>query len=562
MAGAPALVAVGSLVTAAVVLWQRPPAVPRVTAIRQVTHDRTSKSLSYTDGSRVYYTASVAGGAWLLQAPVTGGDSVRLETPVRRPWIFDILPGRNELLVEEDVRWNLGDADPVWLVSTVDGSSRPLGEVEGPAMMSADGRHVVFARGRDLFLARGDGSGARKILTAPGRINYPRLSPDALRVRYTVALTSGPSSIWEAKLDGGAARSVLPGWDAAGGCWTPDGRHYLFSAERDGESALWALPEARLRTWSGNAPQPVKLTAGPMRYAWPTLSPDGRTIFALGAPPSTGAELVRYDASSGLFVPFLRGLSANDVEFSRDGRRVAYVRYPEGTLWHSLADGSNRQQLTFPPVKAALPRWSPDGRQIAYMSLSPGATWRIQVVGADGGKPSAVGPPDRFTPDWSSDGARLVFGGFPPHIAEHPIAIWVVAFETGEVSTLPGSEGLYAPLLSPDGRSVVALSADDRRLMLHELAAGRWRELISGNEVLGYPNFTHDGARVQVLKGASIVRVRLADGHLEPVTSLEHISLVQAVGGHWIGRAPDDSPVVLREKGDAPEVYALDVEWP
>ena len=85
MAGAAALVALGCLVTAAVVLWQRPPAVPRVTAIRQVTHDRTSKSSPYTDGSRVYYTASVAGGAWLLQAPVTGGDSIRLETTLRRP---------------------------------------------------------------------------------------------------------------------------------------------------------------------------------------------------------------------------------------------------------------------------------------------------------------------------------------------------------------------------------------------------------------------------------------------------------------------------------------------
>ena len=60
------------------------------------------------------------------------------------------------------MRWNLGDADPVWLVSTVGGSSRPLGEVEGPAAISADGRQVVFVRGRDLFLARGDGTDARR----------------------------------------------------------------------------------------------------------------------------------------------------------------------------------------------------------------------------------------------------------------------------------------------------------------------------------------------------------------------------------------------------------------
>jgi len=90
---------------------------------------------------------------------VTGGDSIGLETTLRRPHIHDIVPGRNELVVEDDVRWLAENADPVWLVSTVGGSPRPLGEVEGAASLSADGRHVVYVRGRDLFLARGDGLG-------------------------------------------------------------------------------------------------------------------------------------------------------------------------------------------------------------------------------------------------------------------------------------------------------------------------------------------------------------------------------------------------------------------
>jgi eukaryotic-like serine/threonine-protein kinase len=562
LAAAAALVVLGGLLMAAVVLWHRPAAVPRVTAIRQVTHDRTTKGNPFTDGSRVYYTASVAGGAWLLQAPVTGGDSIRLETTLRRPSVRGILPDRNELLVEDDVRWNLGDADPVWLVSTVDGHSRPLGEVEGPAAISGDRQHVVFARGRDIVVARGDGSQARKILTAPAPATVLRLSPDARRLRFSLWDVSGPTSLWEADLERGAARPILPGWDADAGGWTPDGRYFLFTAFRDGELALWALPEETPRPWRRSPAGPVKLTAGPMQYYRPALSPDGRTIVALGAPPSTGAELVRHDAASGLFVPFLGGLSASHVEFSRDGRRVAYVRYPEGTLWWSLPDGADRRQITFPPEKVWLPRWSPDGRRIAYMSQSPGETWRIHVVAAGGGKPWSVGPPNRFTPDWSSDGARLVYGGFPPHTAQSPLAIWIVALATGEVSTLPGSEGLYAPLWSPDGRSIVALSADDRRLLLYEFATGRWRDLIAGNEVLGVPNFTRDSTRVQLLRGASIIRVRVADGHIEPVTTLEHMSLVREDFGSWIGRAPDDSPLALRERGDAAEVYALDVEWP
>ena len=77
-------------------------------------------------------------------------------------------------------------------------------------------------------------------------------------------------------------------------------------------------------------------------------------------------ELIRYDAQRRGFVPFLSGISASDLRFSRDGEWVAYVSYPEGTLWRSRVDGSDRLQLTSPPVIAALPHWSPDGTQIAF----------------------------------------------------------------------------------------------------------------------------------------------------------------------------------------------------
>jgi hypothetical protein len=40
------------------------------------------------------------------------------------------------------------------------------------------------------------------------------------------------------------------------------------------------------------------------------------------------------------FVPFLSGISATDPTFSRDGRWVAYVSYPDHILWRSRGDGS------------------------------------------------------------------------------------------------------------------------------------------------------------------------------------------------------------------------------
>ena len=102
------------------------------------------------------------------------------------------------------------------------------------------------------------------------------------------------------------------------------------------------------------------------------------------------AELVRYDSKSGDFFPFLGGISAGDVDFSRDGQWVTYVSYPDNALWRSKPDGSARLQLTYPPMQAALAHWSPDSQQIAFSGTTPGKPWKVFLVGRDGGSPMPV----------------------------------------------------------------------------------------------------------------------------------------------------------------------------
>ena len=196
------------------------------------------------------------------------------------------------------------------------------------------------------------------------------------------------------------------------------------------------------------------------------------------------------------------------------------------------------------------------------MSFSPGEKWESHIVAADGGKPQPVtGRPDDIDPNWSPDGSRLILGrrgadDTPEHLV-------LVDLRTRNVSAIRGSEGLFSPRWSPDGRSIVAVSAGLTRLALYEFATGRWRDLIVGDELVGYPSWTRDSSRIQVLYGGSIVRVRATDGHVEPVASLERVGPVVTPGSwSWIGIAPDDSPLLCREMSGAVEVYALDVEWP
>lgn len=126
-----------------------------------------------------------------------------------------------------------------------------------------------------------------------------------------------------------------------------------------------------------------------MSIGLPKSSKDGRKLFAIAA--ERHGELSILDKKTGQFVPYLNGIPACYVDFSRDGKWIAYVSYPEGSLWRSRIDGSERMQLTSPPLAVLNPRWSPDGKLIAFTDLSNGdrskmshyGVHRIYVVSAD-----------------------------------------------------------------------------------------------------------------------------------------------------------------------------------
>ena len=314
--------------------------IPQVTSIRRVTYDGTLKDVPYTDGRHVYYMAWAGGfvGTALFRVPVSGGQAAPIPTPFTKPYVFDLSPAGEAAAVDTSAA-----APRLHLMSPSGGPPRPVGTIEASgADLSNDGRRLVFQRDNRLFVADADGSHARELLVANGAIVMPRWSPDGRRIRYTVS-TPETRTIWEATVDGAVPRVVLPGWFAACGAWTLDGRHYVFEAERDGEYGLWATADAP--GGSVVTATPTKLTTGPLRFENAMPSPDGVTVFALGTPPPS-AELARFDLRSKQFVQ-VGTTPAGDVEFSPDGRSMAYVRSDDNTLWRARADGSEARQLTF-----------------------------------------------------------------------------------------------------------------------------------------------------------------------------------------------------------------------
>src|SRR5207247_5340072 len=181
--------------------------------------------------------------------------------------------------------------------------------------------------------------------------------------------------------------ALLPGWnDPPAECcgnWTLDGRYFVFQAAFEGRTQIFAMAEKRGLFRTRQAP--LQVTNGPLSFHSPVPSLDGKKLYVVGSQPR--GELARFDRQTKQFAPYLSGISAEDVSFSKDGKWVAYVAYPEGTLWRSKSDGSDRLQLNSRGGYAILPRWSPDGRQIAFYSYSLDQPQRTYLVSPDGGSP-------------------------------------------------------------------------------------------------------------------------------------------------------------------------------
>jgi eukaryotic-like serine/threonine-protein kinase len=538
---------------------------PKIVGSTQLTSDGISKGGLVTDGSRLYFVEFSGDHFIVSQVSIAGGENATIPTQLANPIVLDVAPDSSQLVLLES---HFGQLDtPLWVQPLPAGSPREIEIMGHDATWLPDGK-LVFARGSDLFLAEHDGSSAHKLLTALGPPSGVRLSSDGLSIRFTVAapLVSGVSSLWEARADGTGQHPLLPNWNVPPqeccGNWTPDGKYYVFQSTRNGLSSIWALADQH-PFWRKVSREPIQLTTGPLNFGSPVPSRDGKKLFVQGWQPR--AEMVRYDAKSGSFVPFLPGIAAGQMDFSRDGKWAAYVTATDGTLWRSKLDGSERRQLTYPPMQATVPHWSPDGSRIAFSGAKPGEPNRIYVISANGGRPEQLssGVSD-LDPTWSKDGNALMFGVLPtddPQSAK----VMLLDLKTRALTQVGGSQGICCPRWSPDGRYVVALSADNQKLMLLDLATQQWHQLADKMGTFGYMTWSPDskyiGFDTSFTTDPGFFRVWVVDRKITRVMSLKDIHRFFPQWGEWSGMAPDDSPLVVRDISTQ-EIYALDWQLP
>lgn len=560
IAAAVLLLLIGGLV---MYLWLQPPRVPTVANYVQLTHDGQPKSLIGTDGARLYLATGVGSSAsfslrGIAELSIAGGQPKTIDVATSGNTApVGLSPDASELLVIDGQ--GAPPTGPLRTVPILGGTPRRIGDfVAETASLSPDGRMLAYTDLGDLFLAKADGSEPHKLLSVNGDIRNVTWSPDSNHLRFDSSESAGTVGLQiehEVLADGSGLHTLLAGWhtppDECCGKWTIDGKYFVFQSQ----GQLWALPKSAGIFQS--APKPIQLTSSPMTLSSPLPSKDGKKLFVIGR--TYRGELVRYDRKTSQFVSYLGGISAEYIDFSKDGQWVAYTSYPDGALWRSKIDGTERIQLTYPPISPLLPRWSPDGKTILFFQFTqgPDKPARMYEVSPDGGSPRLLLPDDpsqQLDPNWSPDGSKVIFGAE----SNNPSSlIRILDVATHQLSTVPASQGLYSPRWSPDGRHISAFSGDSKTLLLFDPESYKWTELAKGS--LGWLNWSHDGEYVYLLdfrEKNAVIRVRARDGKVEQIADLKNLPATGRFGPA-LALTPDDEPLLLRDTGTQ-DVYSVD----
>ncbi len=370
--------------------WLLAPTAPPALEWRRLTNDAAMKSGPVlSDGARLYFI----GGPWtdrqLFQVPVSGGEPTRspLVLPPGVPVLHDIDPDNQELLIGV-IATTWPRRAQVWAVRIADGSTRRVDGLHAAfeARYSPDGDRIAFTAGGirepgSLWVASSDGSNARRLLEVKDlEIIAPIWSTDGRRIAFGERnRATQEGNAWEIEADGTGLRCLLPDWrrNHLPGGWTSDGSLLLIS-----EDQFWMAQHRRF--FQFKQPGPLQLSGNEPLFVIPVQLRDSRVFYSVGT--TALGQLQRFDPRSRSWVSHLGGISAEMVEYSRDGQSMSYATHPGKELWVRRADGSRPVQLTKAPMQVGVSRWSPDGKVIAFSGKSaPDQPWKIYLIDASGG---------------------------------------------------------------------------------------------------------------------------------------------------------------------------------
>ncbi len=285
-----------------------------------------------------------------------------------------------------------------------------------PVVAAADHEHadsssgaqpwLVYGRGPDLYLARPDGSGEKRLTEQPVQADAGMLhadwSPDGSMLAFEVL--ADDATVWTVGVDGSSPQRVLactslPCLQIAQPSWSPDGTQLLVVQYDINPDGTWGPSWLVVADLATGTRRKIARTPDDKAFYFPRWSHDGRKVVVeidhftdntQSTPTGTTIAVAKVRASyrQRLDVLTRPGRLANHpdwhptkdlIVFSTNDPILFPVSDRASHVFVMRPDGSRLRRLDDPSSDATLrlgqPTWSPDGRQVvltAAYSEEPG----------------------------------------------------------------------------------------------------------------------------------------------------------------------------------------------
>ena len=280
------------------------------------------------------------------------------------------------------------------------------------------------------------------------------LSPDGNR--FVLSKFDATSNLWSVDLDPTTALPIGPAAALTRETnlrntvprYSPDGDAIVYSrfALGDKGSVLTISPDGTKQTeiysQLDNAVQQPQWTR------------DGRALYLQG---SKGFQILDLETQR---IETFAGYDEDWLQWSLapDGKQIAFSREIDAVtnIWVEDLKG-NATQITFDPLYAAFPSWSPDGQWITFELFRDGYTYLGIVPSAGGEIRRLTFEPEHSWPwGWSPDGSKIAIAASRDGVWN----IWWISLEDGSTTKITDHQtgrGSYVryPAWSPSGDQIV-----------------------------------------------------------------------------------------------------------
>jgi hypothetical protein len=199
------------------------------------------------------------------------------------------------------------------------------------------------------------------------------------------------------------------------------------------------------------------------------------------------------------------------------------------------------------------------------MGQNSKGAYRIFVVGANGGPTEelqSVGS-DQGVPTWSPDDGHILFGELSGRRPPTDMRLHNLNVATREIDPLEGTNGLWSPRWSPDGKSILAVTTDSKTIRVLPAGESHWSDIASlsfvDNVTWSYDSqYIYFNGRLRAQSPFGLYRVGATDRRIEMLADLKGFPVP---GENWWSVAPDGTLLGSKEYVSQ-EIYALRCKLP